>query len=158
MLLWSCESNRLFEENKTITERSWKVTEPVSFTFSIEDVTIPYNIYYNIRNTSDYPVSRIFIKYSLTDSTGNVISAKLDSRFLFDQKSGKPFGESSIGDLFDHQFLLLENYQFTNSGKYTLTLSQETREGTAQEKDSTLKGIVAVGMRLEYFTNKEGGL
>jgi gliding motility-associated lipoprotein GldH len=64
------------------------------------------------------------------------------TEFLFDAKTGKPFGKSGIGDLYDHQFLLLQDYQFITAGKYHLELEQFMRQ-------DTLPGILAVGVRVE---------
>ena len=62
--------------------------------------------------------------------------------YLFDAKTGKPSGKSGIGDLYDHRFLLLQNYQFPKPGKYKIVLEQFMRM-------DTLPGIVAIGIRVE---------
>jgi gliding motility-associated lipoprotein GldH len=62
--------------------------------------------------------------------------------YLFDAKSGEPKGKSGIGDLYDHRFLLLQNYQFPRPGKYKIILEQFMRM-------ETLPGIVAVGVRVD---------
>ena len=61
---------------------------------------------------------------------------------LFDPKTGKPLGQSGIGDVFDHQFKLQENYKFDNIGEHTIQLQQYMRK-------DTLMGIYAVGIRIE---------
>jgi gliding motility-associated lipoprotein GldH len=66
----------------------------------------------------------------------------LMTEYLFDAKTGKPFGKSGIGDLYDHRFLLLKNYQFKSKGKYRMKFEQFMRT-------DTLPGILAVGLRVE---------
>ena len=61
---------------------------------------------------------------------------------LFDAKTGKPLGKSGIGDLYDHRFILLNNYKFKNKGKYRIVFEQFMRM-------DTLPGIMAVGLRVE---------
>lgn len=141
-VLIACDSNRLYEQNINLKERYWRVDEPMVFDFIIEDSSQPYNIYYNIRNSLEYPYARLFIQYTLTDSVGTQIDKKLNAQFLFDQKTGKPFGQSGIGDVFDHQFLIFEKHVFKQPGKFQLKIEQYNRQ-------DTLRGILAVGFRLE---------
>lgn len=146
-LLFSCDSNRLHEQNITLEKRYWRADDPVIIEFKIEDTSKPYNIYYNVRNSLEYPYARLFIQYTLSDSTGLQIDKKLNAQYLFDQKTGKPFGQSGIGDVFEHQFLLIEKQSFTYPGKYQLRLEQFNRQ-------DTLRGVLAVGARIETYTTE----
>lgn len=146
-LLSSCDPDRLFEQNVALEKRYWRVDEPLSFDFKIEDTSKPYSIYYNVRNSIDYPFARLFIQYTLSDSTGQQLDKKLNSQYLFDQKTGKPLGQSGIGDVFDHQFMLIDKQVFNYPGKYKLTIEQFNRQ-------DTLRGILAVGARVESFVAK----
>jgi len=141
-LVFSCDSDRLFEKNITLEKRYWRVDEPVIIDFKIEDASRPYNIYYNVRNSLEYPYARLFIQYTLADSTGLQIAKKLNAQYLFDQKTGKPLGQSGIGDVFDHRFLLIEKHVFGYAGKYQLRIEQFNRQ-------DTLRGVLAVGARVD---------
>ena len=141
-LLTACDSDRIYENNHDFTDRTWKVKETPEFEFQIDDARKKYNLYLNIRNSLDYPYSRIFITYHLQDSTGSQLQTNLTTQDLFDQKTGTPFGTSGLGDIYDHQFSLLTNCEFKMLGKYKIKLEQFTRQ-------DTLKGILAVGVRVE---------
>lgn len=141
-LFASCDSERVFEQNTEFKDRTWKVSEPVVFDFVIEEPQQKYNLYYNVRNSLDYPYARLFVEYQLSDSTGAELSKKLVSEYLFDQKTGRPLGNSGLGDVFDHRFLLLEKQEFKFAGKYSLRIEQFNRQ-------DTLKGVLAVGVRVE---------
>jgi gliding motility-associated lipoprotein GldH len=141
-VLSSCDTNRIYEMNHDFEDRTWKINEPQEFEFRIDDPGKKYNLYYNVRNSLDYPYSRIFITYHLQDSLGNELQSQLNTQDLFDQKTGTPFGTSSLGDIYDHQFLLLNEYEFKLPGKYKLKLEQFTRQ-------DTLKGVLAIGARVE---------
>jgi gliding motility-associated lipoprotein GldH len=138
----SCDDQRVFENNQEFKTRSWVVNEEPVFEFNIPDSTQSYSLYYNVRNSLDYPYARIFVTYALYDSTGKQLSKKLVYHDLFDEKSGRPFGESGLGDLYDHQFPLLTKYQFPSQGKYAVKLTQFMRM-------DTLQGVLAVGVRVE---------
>ncbi len=140
--LVSCDSDRLYENNVEFEDRTWKVIDEPRFEFVIKDTVQRYNLYYNVRNSLDYPYARLFITYHLYDSTGKELTKKLINNDLFDQKTGAPFGESGLGDLFDHRLPLLNRYRFAYPGKYSLKLDQLMRQ-------DTLKGVIAVGVRVE---------
>jgi len=138
----SCDENRLYEDYKDFEQRSWPVTELPQFEFSIADTQRAYNVYCNLRNSVSYPFSDFRFTYYLKDSVGNMLQSKLMIQYLFDKKSGKPFGESGLGDIYDHQFLILKNHKFKRSGKYSVVFEQFMR--TEQ-----LEGVLAVGLRVE---------
>ena len=110
VLLTACDSSRVFENYVEFKERAWSVQEPVSFEFEITDTQQPYNLYYEVRNSLDYPWQRIFVQYQLADSTGAVLVHKLVSNYLF-EKDGEPLGRSGLGDVYDHRFVVLPEYK-----------------------------------------------
>lgn len=139
--LVACDSNRVFEQNKDFNQRAWYASDTVVLEFRISDARDPYNIYYNIRNSIEYPYSRIFVNYTLADSTGQIVSEKLLGNYLFDVRTGQPFGQSGIGDIYDSRFPVLLN-QSLGEGKYTMKLQQFMRT-------DTLQGVLAAGIRVE---------
>lgn len=140
-VLLSCDNRRVFERNEEFDSRVWKALDTVKFYFDVPDATRRYDIFLNVRNSIDYPFARLFVNYSLADSTGAVLANDLLMKDLFDQKTGKPFGESGIGDIYDHQFLVLPGYQFNQQGEYSVMLQQFNRV-------DTLGGVLAVGVRV----------
>jgi gliding motility-associated lipoprotein GldH len=141
VLLSGCDTSRVFEDNKDFNKRAWAVSDTVAFEFSISDPSIQYNLLCNVRNSLDYPYSRIFVNYSLEDSTHKVLATKLVGSYLFDVKTGEPQGNSGLGDIYDHRFSLLENRQLS-PGKYFIRLQQYMRT-------DTLHGVLAAGIRVE---------
>lgn len=142
VFLFSCDSNRVFEDNVEFADRTWKISEPALLEFQIADASKSYNLYLDIRNSIDYPYSRIFVNYSLQDSAGGELSKKQLAEYLFDQKTGKPNGSSGLGDIYDHQFPIASNMKFAKPGKYKARFDQFMRK-------DTLQGILAVGLRVE---------
>lgn len=143
MVWFSCDSKRVFEDNIEFRDRNWKIAEPVQFEFQIVDTTRKYNLLMNIRNSLDYPYARIFVNYNLQKKDSSSLNKQMIAEYLFDQKTGKPFGTSGIGDIYDHQFPILKNYSFKKSGVYTIRLTQFMRM-------DTIPGILAVGVRVEH--------
>lgn len=145
LLIWSCDPNRLYEKNHDFKSQTWVISDKPSFNFEVGDTVQAYNLYCNIRNSVEYPYSRIFINYSLQDTSGNSVSKNMVQAFLFEEKTGNPTGSSGLGDVYDHQVLILKNYQFKKPGPYSMKFEQFMRT-------DTLAGVLAVGFRLEAAT------
>jgi gliding motility-associated lipoprotein GldH len=145
--LTGCDSRRVYEDNVEFKSRQWLINEEPAFEFVIADSAREYNLYYNLRNSLHYGWDRIYITYALTDSSGQELSRKLLYNELFDP-SGRPYGESGIGDIYDHRFPILTGYRFVHPGKYSIRLTQFSRQ-------DTLQGILAVGVRVEQVDSSE---
>jgi gliding motility-associated lipoprotein GldH len=142
VIMASCDDQRVYQEYNDFDQRYWLVNEQPSFEFTINDTATAYNIYCNIRNSTVYPYSRLFVNYTLQDSSGRELQKKLLNEFLFEAKTGKPFGKSGLGDLYDHQFTMIKNHRFQKAGTYRVKFEQFMRQ-------DTLDGILSVGLRVE---------
>lgn len=142
ILLISCADHRLYEYHHDFDDRHWNTGDTAIFSFEIPATEKPCPVYLQVRNSLDYPFARLFVKYRLFDSAGHVLDDQLLTHYLFDQKTGKPFGESSLGDVYDHRFTISKGYAFPYAGKYSIKLEQFMRL-------DTLPGISAVGIRIE---------
>lgn len=143
VILFSCDESRVYERNVDFNSRQWLISEKPEFEFEISDTLQTYNLFCNVRNSLDYPFARIFVRYYLQDSAGNILEKELVRQLLFDEKTGKPYGESGLGDLYDHRIPLINNYRFPYRGKYRIAFEQFMRT-------DTLSGVLAVGVRVEY--------
>jgi gliding motility-associated lipoprotein GldH len=142
VLLAACHNERVFEQNEDLVDQTWLVKTKPAFDFVIQDTSIAYNLYCNIRNEVSYPKANLYFTYYLKDSSGMTLEKKLMTEFLFDKKTGKPFGKSGLGDIYDHQIAILKNYKFKAPSKYAVTFEQFMRA-------DSLQGILAVGLRVE---------
>jgi gliding motility-associated lipoprotein GldH len=106
--LLSCDDRRVFEVNKPIDGNFWYVDSLMVFDFDVDRADIGYNIYSNFSHTSEYTYYNLYYRYSLKDSMDQELSTDLVNIHFFDPKSGQPLGDG-LGDVFDHQQLLLEN-------------------------------------------------
>jgi gliding motility-associated lipoprotein GldH len=144
-LFVACDDQRIVEKNVDFKNKIWLSDSLVTLPFEITDTQKNYNIYFNLRNTVSYPYENIYITYYLKDTANVELEKNLVNYNLFDTKSGKPFG-SGLGDVFDHQFLLLENFEFSKPGLYVLQVQQYMRMDSLTE-------VVSAGTRVEQVTN-----
>jgi len=142
LIVCSCDPNQIYETNHDFKKQIWSADSTRKFDFHINDQTKRYNIYFNIRNTSKYPYQNIFFHYSLTDSLHNSLKQELIDKLLFNPQTGKPLGNSGIGDIYSHQFILLEGFAFPYPGDYELEFKQMMRL-------DTLNDVVSIGARVE---------
>jgi len=139
--LFACDPNRIMEVNYEFEDRWWHKDSVKSFSIEIIE-SGNHNIYFNIRNTEAYPYHNIFITYFLEDSLGRILETELVDNNLFNPKTGFPYGKSGIGDVFDHQFQILNNHHLAGPSTYTLKIHQFMRLDSLPE-------IVSIGIRVE---------
>ncbi|SNS57701.1 gliding motility-associated lipoprotein GldH [Ekhidna lutea] len=142
IVLISCDSSRVYEDFNDMEEAFWHLDSIQTFTFQIEDPSQRYHLMANFRNASSYPFYNLYFQYTVKDSLDNILDQKLKQVNLFDPKTGEPYG-SGLGDLFDHSFVLEEDYQFPAEGTYSLSFEQYMRR-------DTLPFILSVGARVEF--------
>jgi len=135
----SCDSKRIFEENTPIERRSWKATNKLEFSVQIDDTTIPYNIFLNIRNGMDYPYSNLYLFLKTTFPDGKVALDTIEC--MLADYDGRWLG-SGIGSVKFNKFLFQKGVYLTQKGKYNFEFEQAMRV-------NELKGITDVGLRIE---------
>ncbi len=141
LLIAGCDTNAVYKEYTDIEDGKWSIKNTPSFTFDIKDASIPYNIYYNLRNSLSYGYYNLYLTRYLRDSTGKELESRLDELILMDPKTGKPNGDG-IGDIFDHKFLMKRNYRFPKPGQYTMQIRQYMRQ-------DPLLNVLSVGITVE---------
>ncbi|HEY0899717.1 MAG TPA: gliding motility lipoprotein GldH [Sphingobacteriaceae bacterium] len=139
-VLTSCgNSNAIVDTNQEIKGRNWSYISRVKVPVQIENTGVDYSIWINLRHTSEYKYSNIFL---LVHQTGPDGKRKTERKEF---KLAKPDGEwlgSGSGNLYSYQLLYKENYRFPAKGKYVFELEQNMR-------DNPLKNISDVGLRVE---------
>lgn len=147
VLASGCNEDRLIDQYVDFEDRYWLVSEKPRFTFAVEDTASAYNVYIHLRNATTYPYSRIFVNFSMQDSTGRASVKKLLNQFLFEAKTGKPLGKSGLGDIYDHRIPVLSKHTFSGKGPYVVELEQYMRT-------DSLAGILSVGVAVEKAAAK----
>lgn len=141
LILQACGNTTVFKDNIDFEGNNWFEKNVPSFAFTIDDPTVTYNVFYNVRNTLAYPYSNLYLTRYLVDEKGKVINTQLDELTLADSKSGKPFG-SGLGDIYDHKILVLKAYKFPAKGKYAFRIKQFMRQNPLPE-------VLSVGITVE---------
>ena len=135
----SCDPSRHFEENKEIPKMEWDKDVPLSFLVSVNDTSLGYNVYINVRNAGFYRFSNLYLFVNTTFPQGQVHRDTVEC--ILASPEGRWLGEG-LGDIWDNRILFKENVQFTQPGEYRFELNQAMRI-------NPLPGIMDAGIRIE---------
>ncbi|TAG18993.1 MAG: gliding motility lipoprotein GldH [Cytophagales bacterium] len=137
----SCDNKRVYETNIDFKENKWFEDTLCTYSFEIEDISIPYNVMYIVRNSLNYQFYNLYVTYYLFDISKKQISSELHEMQLMDSKTGAPFG-SGMGEIFTNRVFALQKIKFPKKGKYTFKVKQYMRK-------SPLEEILSFGIRVE---------
>lgn len=132
------DPNAIVDQNTSIENHNWSYANRVKFPVKIEDATIPYNIYINLRVTGDYRYSNIFV---LLRRNGSKLKGLTRFEIKLADKDGQWLGQGS-GNLYSYQVPLITGFKFPEKGTYQFELEQNMR-------DNPLHEVSDVGLRVE---------
>ncbi|MDP4266514.1 MAG: gliding motility lipoprotein GldH [Bacteroidota bacterium] len=145
MTFYSCDSNRVFDENKTIKSGVWNYKDKIVLKADIKDTTSFNNVYVNVRNSGSYGFSNLYLFITTIFPDGKMARDTVEC--ILADPTGKWLGKG-LGDLKDNRILFKRGVRFPMSGKYTFELEQAMRI-------DDLTSIKDVGMRIEKIVVKE---
>jgi gliding motility-associated lipoprotein GldH len=137
-----CTTIDLYEKITPVPSHEWKSSFKPSFTFSISDTAVPYNIYIVLRHNNKYNYNNIWVTLHTKAPGGKVASAQYELPLANNEKGWLGTG---MDDLYEHRIALTplnERFFFTKGGTYTFTLEHIMRE-------DPLENVMNVGLRIE---------
>lgn len=136
-LLLSCTNTAHYDLYQTI-ENPWPKDREYYFTYEIEDHTVPYNISLEIRNNNFYPYQNLWLLCAEERPVGAMVRDTVECVLADDYGRWKGRGIS----VYHNTIPLRISHLFPHKGQYTLCIRQGMR-------DERLKGIEAIGLRIE---------
>ncbi|MDB2361899.1 MAG: gliding motility lipoprotein GldH [Flavobacteriales bacterium] len=144
VLLGSCDSNRLYEKNISIDNDMWSLEQMPNFEFENTDTISEVNLILNIRHSSIYPFSNLWVFIHILSPSGATQVDTLET--TLSQKDGKWLGDG-LGDIWDLQ-VLFKKVRLNESGTYSFKIEQAMRHGNLS-KIEQLPGVMEIGLRIE---------
>lgn len=144
-ILASCGNRVFYSDIQSIPNEKWKTSEPLTFSVDIKDSMCFYNMYINLRNTTDFETQNFYVFMKTTYPDGHQEQDTLG--FILCDKFGKWTGKGQ-GRIKDNKFLFQPKVRFPFNGKYTFTVTQGMR---AVE----VKGISDFGITLENYQEEK---
>ena len=138
--LTSCQDTKtVVDDNFEIAGHNWSYTEKVQIPFEIANPDQLHNLYVNLRLTSEYKYSNIFLLIHVIEPDGKKTTERKEFRLAL--PDGEWLGSGS-GNLYSFQIPFRENYKFPVKGKYVIELEQNMR-------DNPLNNVSDAGVRIE---------
>jgi gliding motility-associated lipoprotein GldH len=133
------DKKAVIDQNTPVPDHSWTYANKFQYDVKIDDISVPYNLYMNLRVTADYKFMNLFVL--VTQIGPDKKSTIKRYELTLADKSGEWLGEGS-GNLYSYQLPFLTNYKFPLKGTYHFYIEQNMRE-------NPLKEVNDVGLRVE---------
>lgn len=127
------------DQSTGIENQNWGYNNRVRTDFVIDDITITYNLYLNLRVTPDYKYSNIFVLIHQIGPDKKVETSRYE--FTLADKDGEWLGQGT-GNLYSYQVTYKTKYKFPAKGKYRIEVEQNMR-------DNPLRNVSDAGVRVE---------
>lgn len=139
LVLNSCNQNVIVDNNNPLQNETWSYEQQQDFIVPIEDTTIQYNIYINIRHSFHFEWRNLWVEIKTQFPSGKKLSKRVN--LALSEADGKWFGDCSSDDCFI-QIPIQENALFPEKGNYTFSIAQDMRI-------NPLRNISNVGLKVE---------
>ena len=136
--LSSCGKDIVYSEFQPIQDKLWDKNNEYFFNFEIKDISVPYNVFLQLRNNDMYPYQNIWLLFDESQPTG--ITTKDTIEYMLADDFGKWKGNGIT--LYQNRIPIKNHYIFPDTGKYTINIRQGMR-------DDKLKGIENIGVYIE---------
>lgn len=149
MFLWSCDSDRVYDEYKSIPN-AWNKDSVITFNLPQIDSLKRYNLFWNIRNNNEFAYSNLFLIAQIQFPEGKVVTDTLEYQMA------RPDGEwlgTGFGDVKENKLWYKEQVRFNEPGQYKISVQHAMRKSGSEEGVENLEGITQVGLRIEDTLN-----
>ena len=131
------DPNAITDQNTAIENHNWSYSNRIKNSVKIDDPSIPYNLYINLRVTGDYRYSNIFV---LIRKSGPHLQGVTRYEVKLANPDGEWLGQGS-GNLYSYQVPFLTDFKFPPKGTYTFEIEQNMRDNPLREvNDVGLEG------------------
>lgn len=137
-ILTACDPLVIYHHYEPLTDSQWKDVDTLTFTPQLLDSEVAYQVDLEIRMLHSYPYQDINIGYQYLSPTQEIVQAgtcHLNLTDTYADKNGR-----GVAGLYAYP-TILKSLFVENTGDYTIQVFQ-------QQKDSVLKGIQDLGIKL----------
>ncbi|MBA7552747.1 Gliding motility lipoprotein GldH [subsurface metagenome] len=139
-MLCNCHVNELYDQVYTFTHDRWEDDQIIDFEFPVSDTAKAYDLFLQIRNSGSYSFSNVWLFVETYAPNGSSLRDTVE--IILTDNAGCWLGKG-IGNVNEMQVSFKQNVYFLHRGIYKVTIQHAMR-------DSTLLGILDIGLRLQY--------
>ena len=148
LVISSCDSNRIFDEYKTVPNQ-WHKDLIIEFEITPPDSTNVYNLFVNLRNTSAYRYSNLFLIVEMNFPNGKIMKDTIEYQMT---KANGEFLGTGFSDVKENKLWYKGHeapFIFDESGDYLVKIQHAMRANGQVNGVENLEGITDVGFRIE---------
>ncbi len=145
-LLFSCNSNAVFDQYITVEKQQWHSEKEIEFIVNNLDTISVNNMFINIRNNKNYEFSSLFLIAKLELPNGYKVIDTLE--YEMTDAMGNWLG-TGFTDLKENKLFYKENVVFSELGTYKFSIQHATRGINDIQGKNPLEGITDVGLSIE---------
>ena len=134
-----CQPGVVFQEQQNIPTEGWHYRDGIVFEARIDDTVALHKMYLDIRNTTDYEYSNLFLFLDIEFPDGRQLRDTIEC--LLADRRGQWTGKG-IGHIRSNRFLFRDDVWFPEKGAYRFRLHHGMRH-------EYLHGLSDVGLRIE---------
>ncbi|KAB2918603.1 MAG: gliding motility lipoprotein GldH [Bacteroidetes bacterium] len=139
MLMQSCNSNTVYDQNLFLPEDGWHYKNRAAFDIEITDTTHYHNFFVNLRITPDYEYSNLYVLVYAKSPTGDSTMTREELKLA--ETDGRWTGKGSAS-IITYRIPIAEKFVPKKTGVYHFEIEQNMRT-------NTLKDVVNIGMAVE---------
>ena len=136
-LFFACNQATLYNQYQVIDNTAWTKDKVYYFTFEINDNSIAYDIFLDIRNNNKYPYQNLWLFSNEEPPIGDLKKDTVEC--ILADEFGKWHGHGI--SLYESSYPIRTKYYFPYLGQYTFSFRQGMR-------DSVILGIQEIGLRV----------
>lgn len=144
-ILFSCQRKKSEIKIATINQEKWPANESLDFKFRTETENFQTDFLYQVQMNPEFAYENIWLNYCLQGPKGDTLICSTDNLFLFEPKTGKPYGQGCRERLFLDAYFL-KNVILKDTGIYKISIRHYLRT-------DTLQGIQSIGIRMKESGN-----
>ncbi len=139
LALSSCDKKLVLDENQQVKNYRWSYEDAKSFTAAINDTSITYNIYINVRHSFQFEWRNVWVNIETVFPDGHSFNKRVN--LLLSEPDGHWYAKC-LGDNCDIQIPIQQNAYFPQPGNYTFKITQDMRV-------DPLPHFKSIGIRIE---------
>lgn len=139
----SCDPKMEFDKFLEIPENSWKWDQEIQFPVNLTDTGSIYNILIQLRHTTEYPLSNLYMFVDVKGPSGREMKDTIN--FTLSENNGKWIGKG-VGNIREIAYLYKRNTKFPEAGEYLFSIEQAMRLPEVP--------VAEIGLRIERINQK----
>lgn len=140
LLLASCDPLMVYDQYQSMEDGLWGWKDVATFEVPVEDTLTLHNIYLQVRHSTDYPMSNLYMFVNLKGPGGQFRRDTVNLELA--ASDGRWYGRGN-GKLRELRLLYRSHIRFGTPGSYTFYVEQAMRREELPVRD--------VGLRIEQI-------